>query len=462
MKPRSLAPFILAPLVLACPAKEPPKKVAPDTRFLQTIDVLKRPSDPVRDAQLVQILQPVCGADAKERESFVEDMRAAVQGGRALHADALGVIEHTALRCKSKESGIDLLKRSRAVLGNIPRLDLATARLAAGAGDLPTALAAAEAAKNAGVISAIALLAQIKGEEARNKSAAWVPGMLDDAINTATVSETLVSDPADLLAMLSVRAHLLAEKATSESGELSTKARAEAMAIFMRLSQKPFPDTIRERSLDYDCYHGGPSHPACARAAAEFKVLGAAKAVGASMETGFDLERLRKLEKLASAPIEKGKSVLLVIRGTEGDLIHWTEPLAAILGKLGAKVIVSDGAEGPRAKALVARSLELAKVKPADTFDVVAAGPQAVSCLASLLNSKAKPAGCPFDDATTKRIAKLGKSGLALLVGKDLDADLQDIKTAEIPTAMLSFRETSVASGPDSWLKSLSDTFFLK
>ncbi len=459
--------MILVPVLVACPQPPPPKK-APDTPFLQTLDALKSPADPLRDSRLAQILTPVCGPDANERTKFVQDIKASVDAQLAKNQDAIAVVEHIGLRCKAKESGLDLFKKAKPVLGSPARIDLALARLAASSGDLALAMASAEAAKAAGSVGAVALLAQLESEEARKSNQGWVPGMLDKAIKTASVTGPQPTDPADLAAIVSVRAHLLVEKSIWEAPPAAEPARAEALGLFRRLAEPPFPNLMRERAVDFVCFNqtsaeeAAASYPACARAAAEWKILGAATTAKTPTDDNFDLTRLKSLQDLAAKLPKKNDVVLLVARGSEGDLLHWTIPLSRVLRKMpGTKVVVALGADSARANSLVSRALDLAKVKPAETFDLQANGPQATSCLAALLAGKPKPAACPFDEATSKRLAKVGKAKLAVLVGKSLDADLQDIKTAEIPTAMLSFRETSVASGPDTWLKSLSDTFVI-
>jgi hypothetical protein len=107
----------------------------------------------------------------------------------------------------------------------------------------------------------------------------------------------------------------------------------------------------------------------------------------------------------------------------------------------------------------VDRILEIAQVKPEDklrTPDTLA-----MPCIAAILAGRREPQACPLDPKVRSRLAKAGKFGVALLIGRDLDAEIDDLHLYNLKTELLSFRLPRVEKGLDVQLKSLADVWIV-
>jgi hypothetical protein len=78
-------------------------------------------------------------------------------------------------------------------------------------------------------------------------------------------------------------------------------------------------------------------------------------------------------------------------------------------------------------------------------------------CLAAIVAGRRTPASCPFDPALVSRLQKLSPFGLALLSGRDLDAELDDAHLYKLRHMLLSYRQPLLEKAPDVHLKHLSD-----
>jgi hypothetical protein len=182
----------------------------------------------------------------------------------------------------------------------------------------------------------------------------------------------------------------------------------------------------------------------------------------------LDLPRLEKIEALRrdieNLPLER--VVILVARGDEAELISWARPAAELLRLLASrkvKLIVMDRTSTPRAGALVDRMVELAGLKARDR---ISAGKDtlAMPCLTAIVAGRRTPEYCPFDKPLRDRLQRMGGFGLAVLVGRDLDGEVDDLQLYALRTVLVSFRRPlteKAEKGIEVQLKSLSDLWLV-
>lgn len=445
-----------------------------DTRFIRIRNLLGQdPESAERATKLYPLVEPLCSSE-KERVDFVEVAKWSSSfsiGHDTLPTVlALDTIEHVVTSCARTElpAALDLLARAKAAVPDPYRYELIFARIKAANGELEAALTAARAAKDAGSIHAIALAANIEAQVARAKHVGYAPGMLDGAIALVSAEPTKEWPLIDLAAVLSTRARLLSERAVWEKDGAAIATRKLAGEAYLRLSVAPFIESQRNPALDVMCFDApelGADRELCRRAASEGSNLGGAVLAGVERDPAkLDLPRLAKLTALAADlnALKKGATVIVATRGDESELIAWARPAARVLKKLGdrgAKIVLLDRTKTPRASALVDRLFELAGVKPAES--IRNAETLAMPCLAAVLAARKTPAACPIEPKALARIERMEKAALAVLIGRDLDAEIDDLKLYEHRTVLLSFRQTRIEKGLDTWAKSLADVWVI-
>jgi hypothetical protein len=469
----------------AAPKEPETKKTNPnipsareDTRFVKIRNLLSQdPESFDRAKNLYPLVEPIC-TDEKERAEFVEVAKwsasFSIGQDRLPAVLALDTIEHVATSCARNypAPALDLVTRAKAAIPDPYRHDLILARLKAAAGDLAGGLDAARTAMAGGSVHAIALAANIEAQLARGRAIGYAPGMLDEAIKLVSVEPDQKWQLIDLAAVLSTRAHLLTERAVWEDDPRATQL--EAAKTYQRLSVAPFIAPQRDPSMDQLCFDSvelGEGPEKCARAANEASILGGAIAGNTARDaTRLDIDRLEKIEKLGAdlAQLPKDALVIVATRGDEQELISWARPASKVLAKLGeknARVVLLDRTRTPRAAALVDRMFALAKVKPAEA--IRSADTLAMPCLAAIAAVRQTPKACPLDKEQIQRLEKLARVekknrfAFALLIGRDLDAEIDDLKLNELRAVLLSFRQTRIEKGLDAWLKSLSDVWIV-
>ena len=52
--------------------------------------------------------------------------------------------------------------------------------------------------------------------------------------------------------------------------------------------------------------------------------------------------------------------------------------------------------------------------------------------------------------------------GFAVLIGRDLDAEIDDLHVYDLQAVLLSFRQSRMEKGIDAWLKSVSDVLIVR
>jgi hypothetical protein len=446
-----------------------------DTRFVQIRNLLGQdPESMERSTKLYPLVEPIC-TNEKERTDFVDVAKWSASFSHDKETLptvlALDTIDYVATSCfrNHPEAAFDLLKRAKAAVPDKYRYELIAARLYAAAGKLDDAMQAAKTAADAGSIHALALSANIQAEVARDKGAGYRAGMLDDAIKTVSVEPDASWPLIDLTAVLSTRAHLLTERAVWEAPEKGIETRKQAEIAYRRLSVAPFIEASRSQSLDVLCFDNADlasddNLEACRRAANEEGNLGAAVIAKIERTPKLDLLRLQKLEKLKADldKLPKKSVVLAIFRGDEQELVTWALPAARVLKRLrtiGAEVVVIDRTKTARAHTLIDRMLELGAVKPVEK--ILAENTLAMPCITAIEAGRKTPQACPLPKATQDRLQKLGKFGVALLIGRDLDAEIDDLRLYELRAVLFSFRLPKIEKGLDVQAKSLSDVFLI-
>ena len=455
-----------------------PAQLPETSRFKRIRKLLaKDPDAPVRAYHLYPLVDPVC-TSTDTRMKFVADAAAYVD----VRSDpddkayarrlAIDTLEHVSTSCwrNSATAAYQILTAAKKVIPGSSRFDIIEARLKSAAGDFDQAILAADKARKAGSIHAIALTANIHAQIARQKSDAYEPGMLDKAISMVTVSPEANWPLIDLTAILSTRSRLLAERSNWEDGETMKQTMREARDTLGRLSMDPFIALTRRHALDSLCYSavhiGSDSTNPCLRAAKEQQNLGAAYLAGEIIaKPKYDSERYAALlevrQKIEKMP--KGGLIILAVRGDEHEVIAWTRPAATVLASLRSKkptLIVIDRTYSKRARANVDRILQLAQLEPTIRID---AGRDifAMPCLTALVAGRKTPKSCPFDKKLIKQLIRMPKYEYGFLVGRDLDAEIDDLKLYELEAALLSYRKSLNRKGIAAHLKDLSDTWIL-
>jgi hypothetical protein len=449
-----------------------------DSRFGQIKALLSQhPETEQRAYELYPRVKPVC-TDEAERRRFIADAAAWVSVRKEAHDRAwarrksIDTIEHVATACMrtSPEAAFAVLSNGKKLIANSYRFDVVTARLKAAVGELDAAVKAAEAAREAGSIHAIALSANIQAEVAREAGPGYRVGMLDKAIETVSAKQHPDWPIIDLTAVLTTRAHLLSERAVWEPPERRRATLKAAAATYERLGIGPYVATSRLYALDARCFDAveiqDAPFGACNKAAVDFQNLGAGFLAGLNMsEAPYDATRLSNIKSVRARvdALPKGAKVLLIARGDEAELVSWARPSAVVLARLARRepaLFVVDRTSSARAGALLSRVVELAG---APSVTRISAGRDAfvVPCVAALVAGRKKPKVCPLSAETIAALQAPGAFGVGLLVGRDLDAEIEDLALYDLPALLLSLRDPLTKKPVEVHMKNQADAWLM-
>ena len=456
-----------------------PKEKA-DTRFMRIRALLELPPQNRRRAtQLFGLVRPLCDDDDAQAEFLDTAAWSVSKGSRTFYlpiALALDVFEHVTAVCArfSNDGTRRLLDGARPFLEGEARFHVLVARTRALGDDLDGATAAAHRAAELGSAHAVALSATLEARKARARGPGYVEGMYEPAIAVASAEPTKDWAPVDLAAVLATRARLLLEKGLWAPPDAASAARRRAVEVLERILAGPFPTMVRQRTSDALCFESadlGLGLEPCERAGAAFGHVGArvvadlvGRAPAAGEEGALDpVTRRAGLARLAArlATLPEGRLVVVIFRGDESELREWARPAARLLERLGARsadLLLVDRTRSPRAGALVQRILDLAGAEPWRTVEA-GEGTQTVPCVAALLGGRQAPEACPLSPEDRRAlVARARPPAFALLVGRDLDAEIDDLRLYEHPVVLASFRRSEMErKGLEAWLKSLSD-----
>lgn len=474
---------LLLAVVLGLACTEAPSSTAgaPDaavgppesSRFVRIRELLRlSPEDEGRARGLFPVVAEICGDDAAQDE-LVE--HAFMVSGNNLGGSAQAaadVIEHVATSClrERPEAALRILDRASARLAHKGRFEIVRARFFATTGKLDAALEAAKRARELGVHHAVALEANLLADRARATGPGYASGALDTAIRATELEPDGTWQLVDVMALLSTRAKLLYERAVYEDAEVAAKTRREADASNRRLAVSPFPKQTRTIALDAVCFEAAalgdpkvkdPLAP-CMRALSESGNLGAAFLLGAGRDPkAVDVARADAMaamrKRLETLP--KGSLALVVGRGDEVELVSWMFAAAeviAMLNRRAARIVAVDRTSDPRASALFDRLFVIASAKPKLTVRL-GRDPSSFGCLVA--HAAGKSPECPLDASVRSAVA--APFGAAVLFGRDLDGEIDDLTAAKLPTVLLSFREPKSERRPDVQLVSLSDAWMM-
>ena len=475
--PITASPTATATATATATDSEPPRP-GPDSDFIRIRSLLRNdPQSALRAHNLYPLVKSVCEGPQR-RQRLVADATLMIEGARddderaRQRRSAIDLLEHIVTTCwrSTPTVAFSLLDAGSAVISHPKRFAVINARLRAAGGELAKALVAADEAIEAGSIHAIALKANIQAQQARGAQIGYRQGMLDAAIATVSVEPDNNWPLIDLTAVLSTRAQLYTEQATWESGPDVRATLAKARAAYLRLAQGPFIAQTRQHAADYLCFDsveiGDDAPEGCMTAADKFGILGAAMLTNKDVtKAPFDQARWRALVKVRTLldELPKGAAVVLVVRGDESELVAWGRPAAQVLTFIASKsprLIVLDKTDSPRAQALLRRILQLARVKPVEH---IVAGREvfAMPCLSAVLAGRQTPTACPFEPALVKRLRAVKPFGLAVLLGRDLDGEVDDARLYELPAVLMSFRQPVEDIPMAAHLKSVSDAWVL-
>lgn len=437
------------------------------------------PQDLRRAQKLPPLIAPLC-TDPDARQDFLAAARSAVDApgdmAKIERMYALDIVEYIAVACSSEDStrAVSFLAEARAAFPGEPRVTSVEARILAASGRLDEAARAAKLAADGGSIGAVALLATIQAQRAKAAlpEGAMPPATLDEALATVSLEPDGAWRLIDLMSVLQTRARLLTERAVWEEGRARAQTATQARAVYERLGAPPFIEATRQHALDVLCFDATEQSTddgaldACARAAVDHGNLGGAFLAGLGLDPArYDLERVQAVQAMEAriAEMPAGALVVVVARGDESELVTWVRPAAVVLARIadrGPRLIVVDRTRGPRASALVDRMVALAGVKPALRVDAER-DPLVTGCIAALAAGRPAPAGCPLDSNARALIGGSNGFGVGVLVGRDLDAEIDDLEANALPEVLLSMRKPATDKTVDVQLKSLTDVWLL-
>ena len=431
-----------------------------DSRYMQIRSMLELPGHSHKRAvTLPKLVRPLC-SNPKEQAEFLKVAKWSVGFAREdyylpvqLLIEMLDYISSVCGR-ESLDKTLDLLEGAESFLPGDPRLKILLARTLATANRYEAAVRAARAAASLGSAHAVALAANIEARRARNQQPGYVPGMYDTAIEIAATEPTGRWHAVDLAAVLSTRARLLLERAFWAEARVAKKSRLEAIQVLNRLVLGPFPSAVRNRAADVLCFESRHLE------LGEESCLIAVNKLTLPPELLGSKQQFEGLETLLSK-VKAGDLVLAVFRGDEQELLEWGRASAQLLKRIvlrrQADLLVIDRSQGPRGSALVERVLALARVKPWMILNAKR-GTQTVPCVAALLADRRAPPSCPLNPAIKSALEEQHAPQLAILIGRDLDAEIDDLRLYDHPVMLASFRITEMTKkGLVAWLKSLSD-----
>ncbi|MBK8013499.1 MAG: hypothetical protein IPK13_19355 [Deltaproteobacteria bacterium] len=450
--------------------------------YLGIRDLLRR--DPRSEEETIRLrsrMSTACNDDGALKD-FVEGALWSAsystptdRGPIKLATDTIEQVATVCLRIDPPRA-FELLRRASEGLGDSYELELVRARFLAVEGRLEEALGAAEKARARGSIHALALSATIRAEIARQAHPVHRAGMLADAIESVSAEPTSAWPLIDLTAVLSTRARLLAEEAVWSEGRMQEEALDRANEALLRLSVAPFIAAIRTRSLDSLCFNEtflsldrrGGARPAkdalgCLRAAQETRNLGARVVAGLALTDAFERERALDLEaaRRQLSGFDERSTVLLVTRGDESEMLEWALALSHLLKAVRAKterIVWLNRTDTPSVALLVEHILKTSGLTRIERVGS-STDPFTTSCLGAVMADRKVPTVCPIEKSSIQRLRALGRPSVAVLVGKDLDAELQDLAVYEHNLWLLSFRLHRVEGEKIVVLKSVSDVY---
>lgn len=434
------------------------------------------PHAQIRAYELYPLVDEICRIP-KSRRKFIADGAAWVEV-RTQPSDkawavrkTIDTFEHVATSCfrSQPQAAFDILESGKKVLPKSYRFDVALARLQAAGGDFAAALAAAEEARKEGSTHAVALAATIRARMARDEVVGYREGMLDPAIEIASVVPGPNWSLVNTTAVLTTRGRLLTERAIWEDADRRKATLTDARVSYARLAAGPFPKRSQEHALDMLCFDvvtiGNDDAQPCLQASLEFSNLGAAVLTGQTIVPPLDGDRLDRIVAVRKSldELPEGAMVIVVGRGDESELTAWARPAAEVLRRVGRRkprLIVMDRTNDKRSGALLSRIIELSGTT---AFESIDAGRDtfAMPCLAALVAGRTKPKACPFEEAQVKRLSADAPYGFAILVGRDLDAEIDDLKLYELPAMLMSFRKPLIENGLKAHLKNASDAWIM-
>lgn len=464
----------------AAPTRTSTRAAAATSRYAEVLALMRLdPQDLTRAQRLYPLIEPLC-RDGAARRDFIAAAREAATAPSALgqveRFYALDILEHVAVACARGDVGAStaVLAEAAAAFPEEPRVHTIEARVLAADGRLAEAAAAAERAIAGGSIGARALLATIQAQQSKaTASSTTPPGLrLERALQTVSIEPDGAWRLVDLMAVLQTRARLLTERAVWEDGAARVATATLARGIYERLGAPPFIEATRQHALDVLCFDATETGAddgaldACARAGVEHGNLGGAYLAGLGLDPKrYDLERVQAIQAIEARIAEQpaGALVLFIVRGDESELVTWARPAATVLSRLverRARVVVIDRTRGPGAGALVDRMVTLAGAAPVLRLeaerDILATG-----CAAALVAGREAPAGCPLPAEAREVLTRAQAFGLGVLVGRDLDAEIDDLELYALPEMLLSVRQPATDKKVDVQLKSLSDVWLL-
>jgi hypothetical protein len=395
--------------------------------------------------------------------------------------EALDVFELVAASCD--RNAPDDAQAFAAALGarlpELPRIDLVSARLHFAHQALDAAEARGRAARDKGSIAALPFLATVQAARARvATSSTAVRAGLEAAARTVDVEPQAAWRLIDLTAVLSTRARLHTELALWTDGtHTSTPPLVVADQLYGRLSRQPFITVTRAHALDLACFEAPRLVPmsedartACARAALETSNLGGAFLAGLGLDPKqLDARRLEAIQgfEAALSALPPRRAVFVVVRGDESELVAWARPAALVVERVVAErhpIVVVDRTRSLAARAIVGRLLALAGAEA--TRLEAGAEPLALPCAIARARGAPGPTRCALPADAARVLERLGRDpetrvGAALLVGRDLLAEVEDMEAAALPHALLSLRQLPNDRRAAVHLMAASDTWLL-
>jgi hypothetical protein len=456
------------------------RAAAAATHYAEVLALMRLdPQDLTRAQRLYPLIEPLC-RDGAARRDFIAQARQAASApsdlGKIERYYALDILEHVAVACARGDvsSSTTVLAEAGAAFPDEPRIGTIEARILAADGQWAEAAAAAERAVAGGSVGALALLATIQAQQAKATASSTTPParLLDRALETVSVEPDGAWRLVDLMAVLQTRARLLTERAAWEDGAARVLTATAARGVYERLGMPPFIEATRQHALDVLCFDAVETGAddgaldACARAGAEHGNLGGAFLAGLGLDPKrYDLERVQAFQAIEARVAEQpaGAWVLFIARGDESELVAWARPAAVVLSRLverRAQIVVIDRTRGARAGALLDRIVRLAGAAPVLRLDAER-DTLATGCAAALVAGREAPAGCPLAPEARALLARSKAFGLGVLVGRDLDAEIDDLELYTLPEILLSMRQPATDKRVDLQLKSLSDVWLL-
>lgn len=442
-----------------------------DTRYIRVRRLLEKSTlNPERVARLKALVQPICVA-GEEQSQFLDTLRWSVGFSEDTFylptKLAIEVLEYVSNVCGAAfpKQTVALLEQAERILPKDPRLKMLIARTLAVIGRLSEASKVAQSAVPLGDPQAVALAAHIEAQRARQNSGAYEPGMYARALELTETPPGPNWHAVDLAAVLATRARLFLEVDFWTLPNTSP-FQDPIRALLKRTVEGPFPAAVKLRAADLLCMEsqwqasaGDKVALEGCKAAADLGHAWATWLLGARSEPLFPKLR-RKLDTLAP-----GDEVVVVVKGPESEIMEWAKALVVLLKGLsrrGAHVLLVDRTQTDRSTRVVEHIFKLANVRPRLVIPLRGTS-SSVTCVSALSAQHQRPHTCDLSPEITQEFSELSPPKFTLLVGRDLDTEIDDFRLYNHPTALASFRRSEVAHKVSlAWLKSVSDVWALE